>query len=401
MPICVLALGFLSACETGKVSKVSVTGVSLDRHTLSMTVGSASETLVATMTPAGATNQSVIWSSSATAVATVTPTGVVTPIGEGTAMITVTTVEGGFTDRCTVSVGAPVAVTGVLLDKTNLSLAVGWVPETLVATVTPSNATNKNVSWWSSDASVATVTQDGVVSPRAIGTTSVEVITEDGNFSKACQVSVGERVAVTGVSLDRRNLSLIVGSAAPLLVATVEPSSATNRNLIWSSSNASVATVNQSGQVSARGAGVATITVTTEDGGFISTCKVTATETVGWLMSYFGPEQDLEADSLHLAYSTDGLHWTAINDGASYYRVDGIGKNQIRDPFILRKVDGTFVLLATDWTRDDKPDYWSNPSPYSLLLAHSAAAVKAKRRKTTANITAMALQAVEETPQLP
>jgi len=80
-------------------------------------------------------------------------------------------------------------------------------------------------------------------------------------------------------------------------------------------------------------------------------------------LSYFGPEQDVAADSLHLAYSTDGLHWTQLGSGAPAYQLSGMGTNHIRDPFILRKQDGAFVYLATDWTLSiDDGDYWNNPS---------------------------------------
>lgn len=85
-------------------------------------------------------------------------------------------------------------------------------------------------------------------------------------------------------------------------------------------------------------------------------------ETVGWVLSYFGPEQDVAADSLHLAYSTDGLHWTPLGSGPAY-RLVGMGTNHIRDPFILRKRDRGFVYLATDWTLSiNDSDYWNNPS---------------------------------------
>lgn len=92
-------------------------------------------------------------------------------------------------------------------------------------------------------------------------------------------------------------------------------------------------------------------------------------DTVAWVLSYFRPEQTLAADSLHLAFSTDGLHWSALGTGPAFV-LDGMGTNHIRDPFIFRKRDGTFVYLATDWTRSDYAGYWSNPSP-RILVADS------------------------------
>jgi len=93
--------------------------------------------------------------------------------------------------------------------------------------------------------------------------------------------------------------------------------------------------------------------------------------TVGWVLSYFGPEQDVAADSLHLAYSTDGLQWTRLGSGAPAYQLNGIGSNHIRDPFILRRQDGSFTYLATDWTlSNNDEDYWNHPSS-KILIADS------------------------------
>src|SRR6187402_1051569 len=93
--------------------------------------------------------------------------------------------------------------------------------------------------------------------------------------------------------------------------------------------------------------------------------------TVGWVLSYFGPEQSAAADSLHLAYSTDGRHWTRLGSGGPAYQLTGMGTNHVRDPFILRKRDGSFVYLATDWTlSNDDANYWHNPSS-KILLADS------------------------------
>lgn len=93
-------------------------------------------------------------------------------------------------------------------------------------------------------------------------------------------------------------------------------------------------------------------------------------ETVAWVMSYFGPGETLEADSLHLAYSVDGLHWSPLAAGAPAHVLSGMGTNHIRDPFIFRKRDGTFIYIATDWTRSDYVGYWNNPSP-NLFVADS------------------------------
>lgn len=93
--------------------------------------------------------------------------------------------------------------------------------------------------------------------------------------------------------------------------------------------------------------------------------------TFAWVLSYSGANQDLPSDSLHLAYSVDGLRWTTLNAGQPVYQLSGIGTNHIRDPFILRKLDGTFVLLASDWTlAQNDSDYWNHPSG-KIVIADS------------------------------
>ncbi len=259
---------------TVQAQTVAVTGVSLDKTSLSMTVGDT-QTLTATVTPSNATDKSVTWSSSNTSIATVSSSGIVTAKAAGSATITVTTNDGGKTATCSVTVQAQtVAVTGVSLNKTSLSMTVGDT-QTLTATVTPSNATDKSVTWSSSNTSIATVSSSGVVTAKAAGSATITVTTNDGGKKATCSVTVqAQTVSVTGVSLDKTSLSMTVGDTQSL-TATVTPSNATDKSVTWSSSNSSVATVSTSGVVTAKAAGSATITVTTNDGGKTATCSVT------------------------------------------------------------------------------------------------------------------------------
>ena len=161
-------------------------------------------------------------------------------------------------------------VTGVSLDKTSLTLDVGK-SDTLTATVEPEKATNKNVTWESSNTSVATV-ENGVVTAVGAGSTTIKA-TVDGK-SAECSVTVNAAtVPVTGVSLNKNTLELYTGKRETL-IATVEPSDATNPAVNWSSDKPEVATV-EGGTVTAKAAGTATITATTVDGGFTAICTVT------------------------------------------------------------------------------------------------------------------------------
>ena len=176
---------------------ISVTGVTLDNTTLTLTAGGAAETLTATVAPSNATNKAVTWSSNNESVATVA-NGVVTPVAAGTATITVTTADGSKTASCTVTVNpATISVTGVTLDNITLTLTAGGTAGTLTPTVAPSNATNKAVTWSSSNESIATVA-NGVVIPVAAGTATVTVTTEDGSYTESCTVNVEEAPVISG-----------------------------------------------------------------------------------------------------------------------------------------------------------------------------------------------------------
>jgi len=258
---------YTARCEVVVTDPIPVSGVSLSQTELSLVKG-ATATLTATVLPSDATNQKVTWHSTNTAVAIV-ENGIVTAVSAGNATITVTTEDGNHTARCEVTV--TVSATGVTLSKTELSLVKG-ATATLTATVAPSDATNKKITWSSTNTSVATV-ENGTVTAVFAGNATITVTTEDGNHTATCEVTV--TVPVTGVTLSQTELSLVKGATATLS-ATVVPADATNKKVTWSSTNTAVATV-ENGTVTAVSGGNATITVTTEDGNHTATCEVTVT----------------------------------------------------------------------------------------------------------------------------
>ncbi len=168
--------------------------------------------------------------------------------------------------------GETVAVTGVTLDKPAIVLAPGQTA-TLAADITPSNATDKTVTWTSSDPAVASIDSKGEVLAHKLGSTTITVTTTDGGHEASCGVEVA--ISVTGVSLNKTALSLAEGGSETL-VATVTPEEAINKEVIWTSSDKTVATV-VDGTVKALSEGNATITVKTVDGGFEDHCEVTVT----------------------------------------------------------------------------------------------------------------------------
>ena len=310
---------------------VSVTGVSLDKTEIVLVEGS-SEKLTATVEPTNATNKNVTWSSDHEAIATVDQNGTVTARRGGQATITVTTVDGSKTATCTVRVriqiGEPVQSVG--LNKTELALEVGKTG-TLEAKVEPSDATNKNVTWSSSNSEVATV-DNGVVTAVSAGEAIITVTTEDGGKTATCKVTVNapQTVPVTGVTLDKAELTLEKGSTGTLK-ATVEPQNATNNTVTWSSSNPEVATVDN-GVVTAVSAGTATITVTTADGNHKATCTVTVTpktvpvsgiQVQGTATLYVGNITKLTAKVEPTNATNPAVTWSSNNESVATVGTDG------------------------------------------------------------------------------
>ncbi len=271
-----LALSLLLSfsCQKEIPVPIAVQAVHLNATSLEMTEGE-SATLVATVSPNDAENKMVIWSSSNLSVISVED-GKVTAYKAGKATVTVKTDDGGKTATCKVTVNAKVyPVTGVTLDKTSATLTEGD-ELTLTATVSPDNATNKNVSWTSDDSSVASVS-DGKITAHKAGKATITVKTEDGGKTAACEVTVEAKVyPVTGVTLDKTSATLTEGDELTL-TATVSPDNATNKNVSWTSDDSSVASVSD-GKITAHKAGKATITVETEDGNMTANCDITVVE---------------------------------------------------------------------------------------------------------------------------
>jgi uncharacterized protein YjdB len=167
-----------------------------------------------------------------------------------------------------------IPVVEIELNKTTTVILVGS-SEQLQATVYPTGATDKKVGWYSDDSSIATVDANGLVKGVSVGMTIIRVTDNNGkNYLATCAISVQYApIPVTGVTLDKLVSAIYIGDTEELK-ATIAPDNASNKNIVWSSNNASVATVTENGVVTGISAGTATVTVTTEDGGFVSGCTV-------------------------------------------------------------------------------------------------------------------------------
>jgi len=343
-----IGCGFSMIPETiDALTRISVTGVTVDKTSISLVVG-GTETITPTITPSNATNKNVTWSSSNTSVATVSG-GVVTAVAAGTATITVTTVDGGKTAACIVTVSdVPIPVTGIMLNKKSTGLVVNGT-EILFAIIEPSNATNKAVTWLSGSPAVATVSESGEVTGISAGTATVIVTTKDGGYQATCTVNVGDKaVPVTGISLNKKSISLFVGDRETLF-AYIEPSNATNQNVTWKSGNTAVATVSTGGVVTGVGVGTTTITVTAKDttnGTKYDTCtvKVDPVPVTGVSLDktsislFAGDTTTLSATITPSNATNKNVTWSSTNPDVAEVSTNGI---------VSAKKQGTTTITAT------------------------------------------------------
>ena len=179
----------VKAFTTEQEPIIPVTGVQLNKNAVTLAEGTT-EQLVATVKPEGANNKNVNWTSSNSSVATVLG-GVVTAVKEGTTTITVTTVDGNYVASCNITVimGVVVPVTSIKLNKTTMEVQEGDKTN-LEVIISPPNASNKNIKWISSNPSIATVDDNGIITAIKTGIVTIEARSEDGNRVASCTVSV-------------------------------------------------------------------------------------------------------------------------------------------------------------------------------------------------------------------
>lgn len=345
-----------SATFTVTVTKkvIKVTKISLSASTLLTKVG-CTEKITATVTPTNADNRAVTWSSSAPTVASVDQSGNIIAKSVGNATITVKAKDGsGVTATCWVNV-TDIKVTGITLNKTTLNIKTG-ATEQLTAKVQPTDATNSKVTWSSNDKDVAEVDQTGMITAKKEGSAVITVTAQDGSGKTAtCQVNVTD-IKVSGITLSASTLAMQTEDVKQLSVTNITPANATNKALKWESKNTWVATVDESGNVTAKNPGETTITVTAADnGGAQAICKVTVTERTAPVIKVTqiqlsqtraslneGKELQLTATVLPTEATNQSLTWSSSVEGVA--TVDSTGK-------VTAIKAGTTVITAT--AKDD------------------------------------------------
>lgn len=258
--------GFMSSCNV--TVGVGVEKIELDKSELSLKKGE-SASLKATIFPENASDKSLKWGSSDVSVATVDAYGNVKAEGNGEATVFVSSSDGGFTAYCNVKVGT--SVTGISLDPREFTLETIGSSFTIKPVISPEDASDLGVVWESADTKVVSVASDGTVTAIGPGTTTVTATTNDGSFTSNCVVSV--KSPAQHVSLDKTSLKLLEGESGKL-TATVYPLNSTQKTLTWVSDHPDVASVDNEGNVTARKAGTATVTVKVAEN-VTAVCKVT------------------------------------------------------------------------------------------------------------------------------
>jgi uncharacterized protein YjdB len=272
----------LSASCDLTVTPQAVTGLTLSLSATTMLVDKTLQ-LSATITPDNATTKAVLWISSDETVATVDGTGLVTAYKVGLVTITAATTDGSNLSATCLLTVTPQEVTGLTLSQESATVVVDNTLQ-LSATITPDNATNKTVSWTSSNETVATVDDSGLITAHKVGTATITVATTDGSMlSATCSLTVTPQF-VSSLQLSQTTASVVVDHTLQLS-ATVAPDNATTKKILWTSSDKQVATVDETGLVTAYKVGVATITVSTVDGSNLSaSCEITVTpQFVEWI----------------------------------------------------------------------------------------------------------------------
>ena len=236
-----------------------VTGILLNFSEKTIYIGEEFK-LKVSVSPSEASKLGVTWKSSNTKVATVNDEGVVEGLLGGTALITCTTVDGGFVATCMVTVLEP--VTTVTLDHDELYVGVNK-SVTLKATVTSDTASNKKLKWVSSNPKVAVVNQNGKVTGKSVGYATIRAIAQDGSeVEDSCEIRVVK--PITNMTLDKNFITMFVGDSRSLKV-TIKPKDATIKEVKWTSSDPSIAIVDEDGVVTGLKAGRITITAEAMD----------------------------------------------------------------------------------------------------------------------------------------
>lgn len=267
-----------------KVIPIMVESIALSNAFIQLVLGN-SERITATVLPNNATNKEIIWEVENNNIVSVND-GLITALGIGSTKVKAkANDDSGVYATCSVIVN-PITIGSIELSAKYTAINVGE-SITLLATITPSNASNQQLTWQSSDNDVASVS-NGIVTAKKPGNVIITVQSTDGsNISATVSIKVND-IKTSNIYLDKSSMKLFVGDKETL-IATITPKNATNKDVVWTTSDANVATV-ADGVIIAKGMGTALISAYTTDGTNLSaTCQVSIekrNQIITWQQSF-------------------------------------------------------------------------------------------------------------------
>ena len=348
-------------------ANVAVTSITLNKTATEIEVGATETLSVTEVLPANATDPTYTWKTSDETKATVDQDGVVTAVAAGNVNIYAEANDGSEVQgTCAVTVTpAFIPVTAITLNMTETLIMVGSTETLSVTAVAPDNATDKTYTWKTSDETKATVDQNGVVTAVAEGTVTIYAEANDGSGVKGnCAVTVIPAfITVTAITLNKTATEIKVGATETLSVTSVLPEEATDKTYTWKTSNASVATVDQDGKVTAVAVGTVTIYAEANDGsGVKGNCEVAvlqpATITVTWnnddITSRWEWENSFFKDGVTITAGHIDFDQKNFTDGGTFTTDPGFGN--------FTKIEVTTAMWdasGSGWSESDEGGIWT------------------------------------------
>ena len=287
--------------------------------------------------PKNASIKNLKWGSTNSNVATIDENGIITPIIEGTTVITATALDGSdVSGVCTINVVPPVKVSKIILSDKDISVVESKSVK-LSAKVVPDNATTKDINWSSSNEEIAAVDINGNVKGLKSGNAIITAEAKDGSgIKEECNVNVTPFIKISKITLSETKKS-ITQSKTFKLSAKVYPDNATDKEITWESSNNTIATVDKSGNVKGVKAGSTVISAKAKDGSGVSEkCTVSVikpiikvskvklnytskTLAVGYSISLKSSITPSNASNKYVTYTTSNKKVVTVSSGGKVY----------------------------------------------------------------------------------
>lgn len=369
--------------------KQKVSSITLSASSLSLMLSAKTYQLRATVLPGTATDPTVTWKSTKPSVATVSDTGLVTLVASGSTSIIATSVDDpSITAFCEITVG--VSAVGIKLDETSRVMYTGDTGK-LSYVITPTNASSTDVTWSSTDSSVVSVDAKGNLSAQAAGVAVIILKTADGLYMSTCTITVKQKA--TNLAFDVSNLELYVGKTYTIKV-TPTPATATDYTLKWASLDATIASVDDKGTITAKSAGKTMITATTSTGSMLYCTVTVKAEATGLQLNYsektvvIGDYFDLKGTIKPSSAANEvTLIWTSSKTSvatvSSSGRVKGIkGGTAV---ITCKTSDGKFTSFCTVTVVEKVTSVTLNKTSYKLGLSKTYTLVAKVKTNAASN----------------